>query len=299
MSAALRYDPLLGPEPGAQQRFVRLLAFCALALALHGVVAGGAWVARQQYEAPAPEREALVFVEVPDPPAPPEPSPVPEPPPVPDTPPEVALPEVVPPDVPDPVAEREPLPEPVSAEEPPTPPTDVAPPENVRPISIGLEGNSFSTGGAGPTFARGDRASGGRPDRTSVDPNDTRTAAETVPVAAEEAAPAAAPSGRQGRPPRDRSPRIASGVTANIPASRYPAEAERNEIEADCIAMIDVDADGRVRGVDSVRCTVLDMGFEDVARSHVLDEFRFEPAIRDGVPVAEQVRWTFTFRFDD
>ncbi len=311
MSASgVRWDPLAPRPEAGRVRAVRALALFALALLLHALVASGAWVASQARTAQTPDRDALVFVEFVEPEPEPEPEPVVEPEPEPETAPEPEAP-TIPEPVPEPEPEPTPEPEPdvVPREAPPervdrTPEPEPQPveepPAEVRPVVIGLEGQSFAGGTGGPTFARGDRASGGRPDRTSVDPNDSRAASDSAGegtgVAAASGAPAARPPSR-GRPPRDRDARLASGSRRN--PTDYPVEARREEVETDCVAVFQVGADGRVGTIRSVQCAVAGAGFEEIVREHVSGAMRFDPAIRGGEPVAGEIRWTFEFRIED
>lgn len=297
-----RYDPFAASSDDGSGSARGAMLGIVLAVLAHGVLVVGAFVAQRSAPVAEPDGDELVFVDIvePEPVPEPEPEPVAEPEPVVEEP--ILVPELA-------VLEPEPIPEPVpepprpTREQPAEPPPEVAPPEQppaeVRPIQIGLEGQSFAEGGAGPTFSRGDRAAGGRPDRTSVDPNDGRTAVENVPVAEPADAGPTTSTARpsRGRPPRDRSPALASGVRRN--PSDYPREARDNDVETDCVAVFDVDADGTISGIRSVQCNAEGYGFEDIARAHVEREFRFQPAIRDGEAVSEQVRWQFQFRIDD
>ncbi|MCB9506642.1 MAG: energy transducer TonB [Myxococcales bacterium] len=299
MRPARRPDPL-AREPGSTRG--RTVAVVVLAsVAAHSALVGGFAVSASLEPDRRPD-ESLVWVEIaePAPEVPQTPEPAPAEPAPPEVEPEV---EVAVAEPPEPEPELAPPPDRPAARPDPTPPRDEPPTPppvvETRPISIGLAGESFSNG-AGPVFGRGDTARGGRPDRTSVDPNDERVATATPPAQpAMEPAPEAPASGgapsRTRRPPRDRDPRLRTGVLREAP---YPDAARGERVEADCIAQMRIGATGEVESIDSIRCTDTTHGFEESIRAHVQRAFRFDPAIEGGVPVERSIRWQFEFRLD-
>lgn len=260
----------------------------------------------------APEESTLVFIEVPE--TTPEPEPVPEAQPAPEPEPEPTpepepQPEPEPEPEPQPELSPEPEPEPAPQSDPtprpqPTPAPTPEPPAEVRPVNINLEAQSFSNGATGgPVFNQGDTARGGRPDRRTVDPSDTRTASAT----AGSGEPAPEPMNAQPtRPARrteaardDSAPTLRGGVNRNPPADRYPAEARRRGIETDCFMQIQVDIAGNIDDIVSVQCGESGLGFEELSREWAMNNYRFNPAIIGGLPTADRVRWTFRYRYED
>jgi TonB family protein len=88
-------------------------------------------------------------------------------------------------------------------------------------------------------------------------------------------------------------------VRRNVPASEYPAEARRRGVETDCVLQIDVGVAGEIVDIPSLQCGETGLGFEDLARRWTLQEYRFNPAIVNGEPVRQRVRWTFRFRIEE
>ena len=178
-------------------------------------------------------------------------------------------------------------------------PEEVPESEPVRPVTINLEGQSFSDGGDGPTFNRGDTLRGGRPDRRSVDPDDQRRAVDPSEVAANESPRATEPT-PEGRPrrrgPRNRDARLRAGVEQRVP---YPDDAREAGVEAVCVAALRIDEQGRVAEIEAVSCDADGFGFAESFRRHIEDEFRFDPQIENRVAVERRLRWEHTFRLDD
>ena len=114
---------------------------------------------------------------------------------------------------------------------------------------------------------------------------------------AQEAPPPPLP---EGPPPTDTAPASARGtltppvLVTRVPAM-YPPEARDRGIEARVLLQIDVAADGSVSEV-----TVLEPaghGFDEAAREAALG-FRFEPARRDGEPIAARIRYPVVFELE-
>ena len=88
------------------------------------------------------------------------------------------------------------------------------------------------------------------------------------------------------------------GVTAlqrlHAPQPRYPPRAAEDNIQAEVVLVLRVDAEGEVAEVTAVSCTVPSRGFESAAVDAVR-EWRFQPALLENRPV--EVWDTLTVRF--
>lgn len=78
------------------------------------------------------------------------------------------------------------------------------------------------------------------------------------------------------------------------PFPEYPRQALENDIEGEVLYRVRVDAGGRVGEIEVLAVPREGVGFEDAARS-ALGEWSFEPALRDGEPVAGYFEGRFGF----
>jgi protein TonB len=182
------------------------------------------------------------------------------------------------------VVERPTRPPPVRAPEPP-PPEPVAPPPRV----VGLSLESTTEGGSGPSFAVGNTREGKTADR-ALDPRDVPTGPPPPEAPAETTNRAAT--------------RIPiAGVTYTMPKRRRPSEPPYPEtlkaqgIETDVAVMVTVSAEGKVVSVTIVRPSPYPE-FNEAARQHALSE-EYEPATRNGEPIARSFNFTYRFRLED
>ena len=235
------------------------------------VVHGGLLGYLATVEAPPPPKRSevieLAMIQPPPPPPPPPleeppkvepPKPVRKPPPV-----KVAQPEIPPPE-----------PEPETEVEPP-PPNEPPPPEapKVVPIVVGISMSSTTTAG---TFAApvGNTVYGKTADK-AADPNSVQ----------KYAGPKYMPIYQV-----DRSPTVKTEVRID-----YPPEAKRASIEGTVTLKITVDENGKV-----VRAVVVNgpgYGLNEAAREAVL-KFAFNPAVKNGEPVATEMTYAYTFLLD-
>ncbi|UWX03758.1 energy transducer TonB [Pseudoxanthomonas sp. NC8] len=77
---------------------------------------------------------------------------------------------------------------------------------------------------------------------------------------------------------------------------KYPVEAAQNGIAGEVILLVDIDADGRVTDVQVEKATP--PGVFDANTIAAARQWRFEPALRDGRPVAGRQRVPVTFSLD-
>ena len=277
MSVPVRYDPLANREEPLRRRALMFGVALLATIAVQALLIGGLTATRMLAPDP-PDDAPLVFFEVDEPELEPEPieepEPVEEPEPIEEPEPEVA-----------PAPETAPEPEEPVAEEP-------LPPEEVRPINVNLQGESFTDGTGGPVFNRGDTVRGGRPDRESVRADDTRTASDAPTPGVREgtgAAPAPAPEEPRRRR-RDRSVAFRPGVSLND--ADFPAGARDAGAEAVCTYTLEIDATGTIESIVAVSCSNNDFDFAGALEGYLrnrLPERPFRPAIEDGVEAATRL----------
>jgi len=129
---------------------------------------------------------------------------------------------------------------------------------------------------------------------TTMSPVDTFTPFESLPADAYTSSQAALPIG-VGSDVVDRD----AGVALSDPsAPPYPAVSIRNRHEGTVILEVTVDATGAATGVRVVRSSG-HLALDRSARSHVLRAWAFQPALRDGVPIAARVRIPIAFSLVD
>lgn len=102
----------------------------------------------------------------------------------------------------------------------------------------------------------------------------------------------AAPSGGPGAVLDENQVSARGRLLSSAPAV-YPADARLAEIEGDVVVELVVDVTGRV--IDAHSITRLGYGLEAAATTAVR-AYRFQPALKDGVPVPVRMRWTVEFR---
>jgi len=236
------------------------LAAAALSLGVDRSEDGPAIFAVKEPEAPEPE------------PPPPEPEPEPEAP---------------------RVAAMKPIaaPEPAPAEAPPPEAPDAKP---LRVVGLSLE--ATVEGGGGPAFAVGQTRLGETADRAA----DPRLKAEpTAKVAAPTAPAPTAAVGANRAASRIPTAKVAYQMPKRkrpqLPA--YPATLKSQGVEADVTVMVTLDAAGKVTDVKIISPAAYPE-FNEAARAAALAE-EFEPALRDGVPVAYTLSYTYRFRIEE
>ncbi len=196
---------------------------------------------------------------------------------------------------PEPVKEPEPpkpiekpfrTPPKVAQAEPPPPPTPV--PKGPPPRVVGLSLESTTEGGEGPSFAVGNTrvgqtaATAVAPSEIGPDPGlqtapaETNKAAARIPVA---------------------------GVKYSLPKRKqpskppYPETLKSQGIEADVTVMVNLDVAGKVVAVKIIKEAPYPE-FNEAARKAAGAE-EFDPATRDGVPIAYTLSFTYRFRLED
>ncbi len=91
--------------------------------------------------------------------------------------------------------------------------------------------------------------------------------------------------------------KVGGGVSAprviHDPAPRYSKEARKAKLQGTCVLWLVVDADGKPRDIRVAR--VLGMGLDEEAIKAV-KKWKFEPARKDGQPVAVQINVQVTFK---
>lgn len=96
-----------------------------------------------------------------------------------------------------------------------------------------------------------------------------------------------APEGDQPKKPVVTMPKL-----KRFEHAQYPEEARKAGIQADVVLKLTIDAEGRV--TDAEVTEPVGNGFDDAARAAAL-KFEFEPATRDGKPVAAKILYKYSF----
>jgi periplasmic protein TonB len=274
----LRLDPLALPERTATRRLGSIATFGGLALLLH--VAIGIWMIRGSNDSRSVDDKPIT-IELAPPPPPPPPEPEPEPP----------APEPEPLPTPKPKIERIAKPEPVTAT--PEPPPETPPPPDVKPPPriIGLSLDSTATGGDGPSFAVGNSLAG-KTAQKAVDAKDVAPVglvdAEPTPVEPNRVASKIPTIGVQFGAAKRRNPNI---------KPPYPETLKAQGLEGTVSVILGINASGKVTTVKVVG-KVLYPEFEESARRFAM-ALEFEPATRNGVPVATSISFDIKFRLED
>jgi protein TonB len=261
------------------------LRLLVAAVVIHGIVIISlALINRLIGSQPAfgpPERLKVSIVEVP--------APVPPPPPVEVAPPETGPvePEFAPPPV---VEKRKALPRPVEAQLAPPAPEVVTPkPAPRRIVGLSLES---TVQGEGPGFATGTsrmgqtQKSAADPQRAAQAPSGGGPATGTDRATQREAARI---------PTRDTQFEKPKRLRQNDPV--YPPTLKAQGIEGDVLLSVSIDAGGRVTGVTIVQSSG-HTEFDRAAQQAALEE-GFTPALRDGLPVAFTLTYSYRFRIED
>lgn len=277
-------DPLRRPQTPPLLRLVWGIGAAIAAAGAHGAVllilagAGRAFSARS---AGPSERAAPVRVEIKDvTPPPPAPTPPPEAEPVP-----VPAPKKVAqakPRTPKKVRPKQKAPDgPVPADpiNQPTTPQRPPPKKKVRRIA-GLDLGSTVTGGQGPSFAAGNTRMA-TSDRVAADPKAVKPIADRSPR------PYVPSVGD-----RFEAPRMLRKVR---PA--YPPAYRAQNLEADVVVLVRIDAKGKVRSVRVVQ-PAAEPAFNEAAQ-RAAEQTEYEPAKKNGLPVPYELRQTFKFRITD
>lgn len=100
-------------------------------------------------------------------------------------------------------------------------------------------------------------------------------------------------------PPRHPSVRVAAVFRTPEKAIKppYPLSKIRNEEEATLKLRLSIDQRGRIVAVDPIGAA--DAEFLAAARRHIMQSWRYKPAMEDGVPVASSTVVSLAFRLDD
>jgi len=274
----LKRDPLAMLTRTTPRQLGAIAIFGGLALLLHvGIVI---WMIRGNNNNNRITDDKPITIEL-APPPPPPPDPEPEPP----------APEPEPLPASKPKLERIAKPEPVTAT--PVPPPETPPPPDVKPPPriIGLSLDSTATGGDGPSFAVGNTLAG-RTAQKAVDAKDV------APVGLVDAEPSPA------EPNRIASKIPTIGVQFGAAKRKnpnekpfYPATLKAQGIEGTVSVIVGINVAGKVKTVKVVG-KVLYPEFEESARTFAM-ALEFEPATRNGAPVATSISFDIKFRLED
>ena len=204
-----------------------------------------------------------------------------------------------PPPPPPPREQSEPALRPERTAPPPAPPRqqEEPPPEAakgppLRVVGISLE--STVEGGGGPAFLVGQT-------RMGLAATQAEVPRRAAPKPRATAARAAAPEPPSPNRAASRIPTAKTKYTLpkrrrpRVPA--YPAELRSQGIEADVTVVVSLDAQGKVTSVKIISASPYP-AFNQAARVAALGE-EFEPALRNGVPVAYTLSYTYRFRIED
>lgn len=96
-------------------------------------------------------------------------------------------------------------------------------------------------------------------------------------------------------PPPDGQPKkpvVVPPKLSKFVSAPYPAEAQKAGIQGDVVLKLSIDAQGKVTEAEVAEPA--GHGFDDAARSAAL-EFVFEPATRDGKPIAAKILYKYSF----
>ena len=198
---------------------------------------------------------------------------------------------------PPPPVEKPPEPErrmktpPKTVEAPEPPPPKAPPPSKAPPRVVGLSMESTTEGGGGPSFAVGNTREGKTaakaqnpadvqkvaPPVAEVEDEKVNKAATRIPVAGVKLT-TATPKGARRKPP-------------------FPETLKSQGIEADVTVMLFLDETGKVVKVRILKPSEYPE-FNEAARKTAMSE-EYEPATRDGVPMASSVQFTYRFRLED
>ena len=196
---------------------------------------------------------------------------------------------------PPPPVEKPPEPErrmktPPKVVEAPEPPPPKTPPSKAPPRVVGLSMESTTEGGGGPSFAVGNTREGKTADKAQ-NPADVQKVAPPVADIEDEKVNKAA----------TRIP--VAGVKYEQPKRigkkkpRYPETLKSQGIEANVPVMLSLDETGKVVKVKILKESEYPE-FNEAVRKAAMEE-EFEPAKRDGVPVAFSISFTYQFRLED
>jgi TonB family protein len=92
--------------------------------------------------------------------------------------------------------------------------------------------------------------------------------------------------------PEAAAPEIVMPRLIHFEPAPYPPEAEHAGVEAAVVLVLDIDATGAVTRAEAVERAGL--GFDEAAEAAAL-KFRFEPATRNGEPIAVRIRYQYRF----
>ncbi|HKE17614.1 MAG TPA: energy transducer TonB [Kofleriaceae bacterium] len=195
------------------------------------------------------------------------------------------LPDKTPPVPPPPERIEKPRPEPRRREI--QPPPDRPPPDRSDkppPRVVGLNLDSTSQGGGGPSFGVGNTRDG-ETEKRAADPK--KVARVAPPKSVNQVASRLPTAGAKYVLPKRKRP-------ARPP---YPRQLLAQGVEASVTVMVSLDADGKVKSVKIIRSAGYPE-FDESARKTALAE-EFSPATRDGTPIPYTLSYTYRFTIDN
>ncbi len=280
--AIRQQDPLRRP---AKKRGWEALLLAGLLIGAVGVHVGlvGVLYAAGSVAAmfkPAKKVNEPITMTMVQPPPPPPPEPPPPPPPAPE--PEAPKPK------PKPKPEAPPPPPPDPIDQPKEPPKE--PPKEQPKRIVGLNLESTTEGGSGPSFAVGNTRMGNT-EKTAEDPNAVKTLQKgpVEPPPPKNQAATRTPGGGKITPPK-----VARGGLKKPP---YPDIYRERDLEAEVVVQVTIDKSGKVKGVKLLKPSPypeFNKSVEDTVRAE-----RFEPAVRDGEPIEFTISLTYKFTLND
>jgi protein TonB len=296
--AAVRaYDPLLHAKYGGFANVGRIIVVAIAAIAFHALVIGTLFGAKaiaramQGEKAPVDEPIEVTIVEPPPPAA--------EPPPA-VTEPEAAKTEEKAPEKPKEPEKKEPpkekLPPPPDPVNQPPPKNDQPPPKNETPARriVGLNLESTTEGGGGPSFGVGNTRMG-ETEKTAQNPNDVAPTSKTI------GTPEGAGTGENvnqtaTRIPTAKAKLVAASQKGGQVEAEYPEALRAKGVEADVVVRVNIDEKGKVVDVTVVApCPYPELN--DAAKAAAMKQ-EWNPATRDGAAVPTKQTYTFRFRIN-
>jgi protein TonB len=261
-------------SPGKKAGYA-LLALI-ISAGVHLSVVGLGVLLRSNILGPPRHEEVVIEMRQPPPPPPPPPEKKPEP--------------------PAPVEKPTRPPPPKIVKAPPPPPATPTPPPKTAPVRVvGLNLESTTEGGTGPSFAVGNtrlgdtdahakapKEVGPAPSGTSTlpaaGPGKSNQVATHIPVAGVEYGKPSPRGGKKNQPP-------------------YPALLRSQGIEGDVTVLVTINEAGKVTSAKILKASSYPE-FDEAARKTALEQ-EWEPATRAGVPMAFTLSYTYRFRLED
>lgn len=201
---------------------------------------------------------------------------------------------------PEPEVKKEP-PKPKKVEQPPPPPDPIdkpkeepkpaeqeKPKEPVRRI-VGLNLESTTSGGTGPSFATGNTRMG-ETDKKAADPNEAKPIPKDVVEKPVENA------NKQATRIPVAGAKIVAPQRKKAIKPNYPERARQDGIEGDVVVRVTIDASGKPTAVEVVK-PAEDEELNAAAKEAAMRE-EFSPATRDGVAIQYSLTYTYFFRLN-